>query len=40
MACLEGKEVEKMITIPVKVIDIEEAQETLDAVNAVLNADK
>ncbi len=29
-----------MITIPVKVIDIEEAQETLDAVNAVLNADK
>ena len=34
------KEVEKMITIPVKVIDIEEAQETLDAVNAVLNADK
>ena len=40
MACLEGKEVEKMITIPVKVIDIEEAQETLDAVNAVLSADK
>lgn len=38
VAHLKGEAVEPEISIPVRVIDIEEAQETLDAVNAVLNA--
>lgn len=40
VACLEGDTVEAVVNIPVRVIDIEEAQETLDMVNAVLNASK
>lgn len=40
VACLEGETVEAVVNIPVRVIDIEEAKDTLDAVNAVLNAAK
>lgn len=40
VACLKGETVEPVINIPVRVIDIEEAQTTLDSVNAVLNAAK
>lgn len=38
VAHLKGEAVESQISIPVRVIDIEEAAETLEAVNAVLNA--
>lgn len=40
LACLKGEKVEGVINIPVRVIDKEEAQDTLDSVNAVLNAAK
>lgn len=36
-ACLDGESVETVINIPVRVIDIEEAQTILDEVNKILN---
>ena len=38
VVCLDGKTVEPVINIPVRVIDIKEAQKTLDEVNAILKA--
>lgn len=40
VAYLKGESIESEITIPVRVIDIAQAKETLDLVNAVLNAGK